>query len=132
MMTPAAQEGEKFNRSLIFGLLVGPIIYTLHFLTLYFLVEGSCKSGLARSEVFGFGVVSVIIFALTMIATAMALFGGYLSYRGWRHSRDDPERQQDAYSLVIASLGIWLNGFFALLILLTGLPTLLLVLCDWI
>jgi hypothetical protein len=131
-MTSAAQEQKRFDRFLIFGLVNGPIVYSLHFLVVYFLVEGSCKSGFVRREIFGFGVVSVAIVVLTVLATAIVLFGGYVSYRGWRRSKENAERGQDAYSRFMAVAGMWLNGYFGLLILLTGLPVLLLVFCDWI
>jgi hypothetical protein len=131
VFTQASEHQKRYHRGLIFGLVNGPIVYSVYFLIVYFLVEGGCKSGLVRTQLFGFDSVSAWIVLLTLIATAATGLGGVVAWRGLRQSRHNI-RRTDAYSHFMGVAGLGLNGLFALLILLTGLPVLLLEMCTWI
>ena len=131
VIAQAAEHQKRYHRGLIFGLVNGPIVYSVYFLIVYFLVEGGCKSGLVRTQLFGFDSVSAWIVLLTIIATAATCVGGIVAWRGLRQSRQSTHRADD-YSHFMGVAGLGLNGLFALLILLTGLPVLLLEMCTWI
>jgi hypothetical protein len=132
LMTSTVQNEKKYHRALIYGLLNGPIVYSVYFLIVYFLVEGSCKSGLINAQFLGFGLVMSVIILLTVVAAVATAAAGWIAWRNLQHAQRAPDRRDDAYSNFTLTAAIWLNGFFALMIVLTGLPVLLLEVCTWI
>lgn len=120
------------NRALWFGLLGGPVVYSLHFLAVYWLGEAACQANLLRYRVLGLEAISFWVLLLTIVAAAITAYGALLAYRNWRRTRDNDEQTQPSYPPFMAFIGLWLSIGFTVVILLTGLPALFLVLCDWI
>jgi len=118
--------------SLWFGLLAGPIIYSLHFLTVYWIAEAACQANLLRYRVLGLEAISFWVLLLTVVAAALTGYGALLAYRDWRRMRDNEAQNLPSYPPFMAFVGLWLSASFTVVILLTGLPALFLVLCDWI
>jgi hypothetical protein len=138
-MTPTPLRSTPTLRSLWFGALSGPIVWSLHFLIGYGLTEIACRLGILESQVMGLPVLSIIILLLTLAALLITLFAGVLAYRNWQ----DLKRASLAPSLAtglqrvdqdsgrfMAFGGLLLNGLFSFLILATGLPTLVLSPCG--
>jgi hypothetical protein len=84
MTQATAERKQPDQRSLWFGMLTGPIVYSLHFVTVYLLVEAACRAGLLQFTMLGISGISFAVALLTVV------------------------------------------------ILLTGLPAIFLVVCDWI
>jgi hypothetical protein len=131
-ITPPAKSSKL--GALWFGLLAGPIIWSVYFMVGYGLVEFVCKLGLLGFNLLGLSAVSVIITGLTLVALLATLYGGFLAYRKWqqlkRDEADQVNRGRAEESRVFMALaGVLLSGLFALLILLTGLPALVLRPC---
>jgi hypothetical protein len=119
------------TRPLWVSLLSGPIVYSLHFLLVYFLVEAACRADWLRFELLGLNGISVWVLVLTVIAALVTLYSGWRAWRRWRESKEHEPERLEGYAGLMSFSGVWLNGIFTGLILLTGLPALWLVVCDW-
>jgi hypothetical protein len=122
------------RRSLWVGFLAGPVIWSVYFMVGYALAEFACRLGLLRFNLFGLTALSAIIIGLTLISLAATLYGGYVAYRRWQELRREGQDQLDQGRAersgpFLAFAGVLLSGLFALLILLTGIPALILSPC---
>jgi hypothetical protein len=118
--------------SLWFGVLTGPILYSLHFMAVYLLVETACKAGRLQFSVLGINGIAFWVVLLTLVAAGVTGYSTFVAYRDWRQTRLAGEGRHESYAALMALLGLLLSGFFTVVILLTGLPALFLVACDWI
>nr|AGC71490.1 hypothetical protein [uncultured bacterium A1Q1_fos_1880] len=118
--------------SLWFGLMGGPVVYTLYFLAVYFLGEAACLADLLRYRVLGLEAIAFWVLLLTVVAAAMIGYGAWLAYGNWQQTDDRSGDDGASYAAFMAFVGLWLSGLFTVLTVATGLPALFLVLCDWI
>lgn len=130
--TSATYSGQL--RSLWFGLLAGPIVWTIYFLLGYGLIESVCKLGLLESRILGLATVSTVIVGLTVLALLITLYAGFLAYRNWQRIKDDEldgsqSDRPEENSRFMALAGLLLSGLFSLTILLTGVPAFILPPC---
>jgi hypothetical protein len=130
--TAAQAEQREGWPSLWFGVLTGPIIYSLHFVVVYLLVETACKADLLQFSVLGINGISFWVALLTLVAAGLTGYSTFVAYRDWRQSHPASEGRHESYAALMALLGLALGGFFTGVIMLTGLPALFLVVCDWI
>lgn len=131
--TPSADR-QRLNRSLWFGLLNGPIVYSLYFVIGYFFAEATCKVDLLRYTVLGLDAISFWIVVLTVASAAITGYSTVVAVRTWQRTRSDDEspRAERSYVPFMAFVGAWLSGIFTLSILLSGVSAFFLVVCDWI
>lgn len=117
-------EREVSLKEVWFGVLGGAIAWSVHFLVLYFLVEALCVTGTAGTRVFGFALPAFVIAIVTVVALLVA-FGAavvaHRSWRRWRGSEHDEVRLRGSGAHLLF-LGLLLNGFFVLMILVETLP----------
>jgi hypothetical protein len=73
-----------FERDSLFALLAGPLVWTVHFLTLYVFTAIACAKGFFDDEILGVRVVQLFGGLVTVIAVALILDAVLLSYRRWR------------------------------------------------
>ena len=73
-----------FERDSLFSVIAGPLVWTVHFLTLYILTAIACAHGFFHQEVLGVRVVPLVGGAVTLVAVALILDAAVLSYRRWR------------------------------------------------
>ena len=101
------------------GFFAGPAAWAAHQQIGYMLVRAGCLSGVLWVPV------------LTLIAMAVTLAGGYLSWMPWRHS-EESEAKSDAMRThrFLALLSVLFALLFALAILLQGVATLFLNACQ--
>jgi hypothetical protein len=123
------QEPREGWPSLWLGVLTGPIAYSLHFVAVYLLVEAACKAGLLQFTVLGINGISFWVALLTLVAAGLAGYSTFVAYREWRQTQPAREGRHEGYASLLALVGLWLGGFFTVVILLTGLPALFLVVC---
>jgi hypothetical protein len=147
------------QRSLMIGALSGPVLWALHFLTVYSLVTVTCRDGVARKP--GLGATGVpISVGVATVATlaAMAVLGGQ-AFRRWRELRDvrqvdearlpaweqppgpsgdgrdrtldEPSRAAAERAAFMAFSGFMLNALFGLAVVLSAIPALVLNPCVW-
>lgn len=118
-------------------LLAGPVLWSVHFIVGYLLVEASCRAGW-NFQILGINGLSFIVIALTVLAVLGAILFGVTSYRGWksvntgRSLRDelrDTSRWSEEPTEFMYFSGFLLSVFFALTIVMVGLPALFLHPC---
>ena len=80
-----------FERDSLFSLIAGPLVWTVHFLTLYIFTAIACAHGFFDHEIFGVRVVPLAGGAVTLVAVALILDALLLSYRRWRGKPSDGE-----------------------------------------
>lgn len=136
-MTQTAKQREPKEGwpSLWLGVLTGPIVYSLHFVAVYLLVETACKARLLEYTLFGLNGISFWVLVVTVVAALISAYSTFTSYREWRRTQRNGEQdaeRNEAYQQLMASVGLGFSGFFTIVILLTGLPALFLVVCDWV
>ena len=73
-----------FERDSLFSLIAGPLVWTVHFLTLYILTAIACAHGFFHQEILGVRVVPLVGGAVTLVAVALILDAVVLAYRRWR------------------------------------------------
>ena len=135
MTRPASAVEDYPLRSLFFGLLTGPIVWSLFFMAGYGLTEFACKMGVMQARVLGLTVVTLTIVVLGVIALSITVFAGIFAYRHWDrldeaelgyHTDQELLRSTKEF---LALAGILLNILFAVLIILTAIPSLMLAPC---
>ena len=111
----------------------GPVIWAIHLVASYALVTLSCSHGFFQFLILGMAGARFILVVFTVAVTLLMLYAGYVAFSNWRRlpaSNADglgaPE--QGRYRFMIFS-AIALNGLFAAITLLTGVPGLFLQLC---
>jgi len=137
-MSEMVPTGQKENsRMLWIQLLAGPILWSVHFLVGYLLVEASCQAGW-NFELLGFNGLSFIIIVLTILAVVGTGLFALKSYRGWkglRAGRSLREELRESASWFEGAVDfMYFSGFllgilFGLTILMVGLPALFLQPC---
>lgn len=132
MTTPALEQDiQKSSRSLWFGFLAGPAVYSLHFLTVYLLSEVACQSNWLQVSWLGLNAMVVVVVVITLAAALLNGYLGWLTYRNWQRLNAEPDGTAGSYPDFMALVGTWLNLLFTVTILVTGLPALFLRPCAW-
>jgi hypothetical protein len=117
-------------RSLVLGVLIGPISWSVFFLVGYLIAETACTAGILQSSIAGLNLVVVVILAVALLAILVTGFGSLRSYRRWRAQSSDA-RQTEDLATFLALVGTALNVLFALAIVSTALGLIYLEPCSW-
>lgn len=111
----------------------GPVIWAIHLVASYALVTLSCTWGFLQFLILGMAAARFILVVFTVAVTLLMLYAGYVAFSNWRKlpagngdGLGTPE--QDRYRFMIFS-AVALNGLFAAVTLLSGVPGLVLQLC---
>ena len=73
-----------FERDSLFALIAGPLVWTAHFLTIYIFTAIACAHGFFHDEIFGIRAVPLVGGAISVVAIALILDAGFVSWRRWR------------------------------------------------
>ena len=73
-----------FERDSLFTVIAGPLVWTVHFLSLYIFTAIACAQEFFHEEIFGLRVVPLFGGAVTVVAAVLILDAIVLSYRRWR------------------------------------------------
>jgi hypothetical protein len=118
-------------------LLVGPIVWSVQFLLVYLFSEGICMGGRLPFSLLDRGVVIGILGGVTLAALALVIWRGLVAYRLWRNPggverEADPDWASEGRTSFMHLSTTLLCGFFALVILMTLLPVLVLEPCGMV
>ena len=128
-----------FERDSLFSLIAGPLVWAVHFLTLYILTAIACAHGFFHQEILGVRVVPLVGGAVTVVAVALILDGGWLAYRRWRGMPSDHETAplppHDANDVArrrrfMAYAGLLLSGLALIATVWETLPILFFATCE--
>lgn len=121
------------SRALWFGLLSGPIIWTVQFLAVYLLVEVACQAGILRGSFLGMETISFLVVLLTVASLIGVAYGGFFSYRNYQqvggHGIFQRQNLDRSPAWFMALSGLALSLLFGLLILMMGIPAVVLAPC---
>ena len=127
---PSRQEGSSWMFWV--QLLAGPVLWSIHFIVSYLLVEAFCRMGW-NFDLLGLPGLSVIVVVLTVLALLGVALFAMRSYRGWQNSNRDLSMRDQFRETSRWSEGpvefVYLSGFllsvlFGVTILAVGIPAL--------
>jgi hypothetical protein len=137
-MSQVAPPRQEANSRVFWAqLLAGPVLWSIHFLVSYLLVEAICTAGW-NFNILGFPGLSVLVLVFTALALIVTVSFAFKSYRLWRgvtqdRSLRDQFRETSSWSegpLEFGYLsGLLLSALFGLTILAVGVPALFLHPC---
>ncbi|HEX6114211.1 MAG TPA: hypothetical protein VFZ10_18075 [Geminicoccaceae bacterium] len=128
-----------FERDSLFSVIAGPLVWTVHFLTLYILTAIACAHGFFHQEVLGVRVVPLVGGAVTLVAVALILDAAVLSYRRWRgmpsEGQPAPLPPHDANDVAsrrrfMAYAGLLLSGLALIATIWETLPIVFFATCE--
>ena len=113
------------------GVLTGPIMWSLHLIVTWGLIEIACEMGLATIAVFGISLVYLLIVAATILLLGATILAGIVAYQDWRRGGggsflDDEAEQAHPF---MSFCGVIVSALFGLAIVLATYPILLLRPC---
>lgn len=111
--------------TLAYGFLVGPLAWFAHLAVSYLLETTRCVAGLRAADLWMHGV--------TLVALALVVAGGVVSWQAWQQLRpldDDRGDTTTGRKEFMALSGVLLCGLFGLTILVGDLPTLFVEHCS--
>ena len=133
---PFVQKSNSFM--LWIQLLAGPLLWSVHFLLSYMLVEAFCQMGWNFS-ILGIHGLSFLVIAFTVLAVLGTVLFSLRSYRNWktmhadRSLRDQFQENSSWFSGPVDFMyfsGFLLSALFAVTILMVGIPALFLRPCS--
>jgi magnesium-transporting ATPase (P-type) len=129
-----AYEQEKYpvrDRTLWFSVGTGVVVWVIHFLAIYVVVELVCRQNWLNFTILGISGTQVTTLLITVIGVAIVATAGMVSYQQWRRLREenkDWHSIRERYRFMIFS-GLVMNVVFIVLMILTFLPSLVLPVC---
>lgn len=137
--TPLAVDvsADRRARSALAMFVAGPVIWSVHFMVVYLVVEAGCSSGGPGLRLFDPPVPTVVTLAATALSALACLACAGWNYRRWRAARSQPAGQaDDRLALVgpdrrgsLAFAGALLSLLGVVTILFVGLPAVALPAC---
>lgn len=130
---PADTSASPRARGTMALFVAGPVIWTVHFLVVYLVVEAGCTGGGPGLQRLRPPVPTVVTLAATAIAVVACLAcagWGYQRWRGDQQQADDgaiPDQRDRGGSLALIGAGLSLLG--VIVVLFVGLPAVVLPAC---
>jgi hypothetical protein len=124
------------NPWLNFGMIGAPIIWSVHFLIVWLLVEFGCAVGLANTHWFGVNAVHATVLLATVAAAGLIVFSGIIAYRRYQRlqslSSDEQSRFQREVERArfMAVVGMAFSVLFLVVVIYVALPAFVLPPCN--
>jgi hypothetical protein len=127
-----------FERDSLFSLIAGPMVWVVHFLTLYIFTAIACARGFFHVEVLGLRIVLLVGGILTLIALVLILDAAVISWRRWRSEPPEggeaplpphDETDTDSRQRFMAYAGLLLSGISLVATMFETLPILIFTSC---
>lgn len=119
--------------TLWFGLISGPLVWTIYFIIGYALIEAACKTTLLDEPIQQLDGIAFTILILTGVGMLLALVGTLFNLRHWRQikqeSIDSSGGRTESVRGYMAFTGLLLNLIFGFTIVFTGVAALFLNPC---
>ena len=75
---------QAIERDSLFSVIAGPLIWSVHFLSIYVFTAIACAHGFFHDEILGIRTVPLVGSAFSLIALALIADALYVSWRRWR------------------------------------------------
>lgn len=130
---PVHLSASRRARSTLALFLAGPLIWSVHFVVLYLVVEAGCTGSGRGLEAFDPPVPSIVTLAGTVVAALASLAAAAWSYRRWRSDQAEPPDRTDLSPgegvAPLAFVGFLLAILGFVTVLFVGLPVFFLPAC---
>lgn len=134
---PVDMSADRQARSSIAVLLAGPLIWSVHFMLVYLVVDAGCSGEGAGLRLFDPPVPTRFTLIATAVAALACLASAGWGYRRWRSLQQGVEEPVDGMSApgrrdrgrAMAFVGSVLSLFGVMVVLFVGLPALVLPAC---
>lgn len=112
-----------------YSVMVGPILWFVHFLAVYILAEFGCRMNFSNMIFITPASIRLWVAILTVLLLIPVAAGGLLAYRNWRRL---PEKggALDAKLQFLVVGGMLLSALFVVSILVTAMPAYFVGVCD--
>ncbi len=114
------------------GFLIPPITWAVYFVAAYALTGVACFSSVQDIQIFGIGLVRLILAVITLLAIGIVLGTGVQAWRDWRHIRQSStvngEKSRRRREFLI-DLSLLMSGLFLVALIWIGVPALILDAC---
>ncbi|MDX1663977.1 MAG: hypothetical protein R3272_09295 [Candidatus Promineifilaceae bacterium] len=146
MTTPAERHPQLqplSRRELTVGVLVGPVLFSVLFMIVYFVAAAACQTGILLAPLFGLPLLIWLVILLSLATLALILVRARRLYRHWRALRGAahaPERRSLAAGTVeeenveqfLSLLAASLNLLFIVATISLIIALLVLEPCEWL
>jgi hypothetical protein len=127
---PASTGAERSGSKLLwFGVLIGPVCWSLQILIGYNLEEIACNPGSSTQKIAGAEIEPLTI-ALTLVLGAATALGALVSYRCWRRTRRSGDASTGGRAEWMALAGVITSALFLFWIMTALFAPGFLVACD--
>lgn len=115
-----------------YSILVGPILWAIHFLLVYMIAEFGCRANFNNLTYFSSEGIRTFISVLTVVCVIGVVSGGIIAYRSWGTLQTNGEGDSPIKERVqfLVTMGMFLSVLFILSIVFTAVPTFFLNVCD--
>ena len=115
--------------TLAYSILVGPILWFVHFVFVYALSEFGCRANFTNWWYFPPETIRASIILVTIPVLVLVAVGGFMAYGSWKRLGRRPEIEVEG-EYFLSATGILLSGLFIFVILMTAAPSFILNVCD--
>lgn len=112
-----------------YSILVGPILWFMHFLFVYAISEFGCRANFTNWWYFPPETIRLSILIGTIPVLLLVALGVFLAYGSWRKV-NNPQNSIEEGQYFMAVAGILTSGLFLFIIVMTALPAIVLNVCD--
>jgi hypothetical protein len=121
----------SLSLSLAYSVLVGPIVWAIHFVTVYMMTEFGCRANFNNWLFITPANIHLSILIITVVSLLAVGLGGLLANRRWKVEVDD-ERSDSSTKThdFLVRGGMLLSALFLFAIVMTDVPTLFLSTCG--
>jgi hypothetical protein len=138
--TPFAVDvsGDRRARGMIAMVVAGPVIWSVHFMVVYLVVEAGCTGEGPGLQLLGPPVPTIVTLAATAVAALACLASAAWGYRRWRSRQREAadeagvwagEPDEHDHGGALAFTGFLLSLLGLVIVLFVGLPALVLPAC---
>ena len=138
MSNVAPARSENGSRMIWVQLLAGPVIWSVHFILSYMVVEAICRvtgPDFRLGGIHGVTLIVIVLTVLALIATVLFALRSYRSWRGFSRNRRLKDELREKSSWFVGPeefmyfSGFLLSVLFSATILMVGIPALFLQPC---
>lgn len=131
---PVTVAADPAGRRALAMFLAGPVIWTVHFMVVYLVVEAGCTGDGPGLQLFNPPVPTILTLVVTAIAALACAASAAWAYRCWRAERSEAANGRAGDALTDRTETLALGGFLlsslaAIVVLVVGLPALVLPAC---
>jgi heme/copper-type cytochrome/quinol oxidase subunit 2 len=115
-----------------YSILVGPIVWAVHFMTVWIMSEFGCRANFNNVLFYPPGTIRTAIIVATVLALVLVSIGAVLAVRGWGRLNGTARPANDAQETTdyLTVTGFLMSSLFLFIIFVSAMPNFILNVCD--